>query len=292
MGKYRGRLQIVADILSIIEEGSKKTRIMYRANLSYKLLCRYLDEVIVADLAKHEDQNSYVLTSKGEEFLGKYADYTKHYRNLREHIHDVNVKKASLEKMCLQPTKNSRNNSGRAPRRRTGKKKETKKMPKLTGSVRVTALLILLLVTSMPLIVTSSALPGMNQTAQGIADAEEAVADAYQAILQAEQAGADVTALLLKLNEAGDYLSKGRLIGSTNDIDAAIRLAEEVRGEAIDLKETATSLNLQHTMLKMIVSIVSLVLIAIGSMLSWSYFKHRYGESSTAVRLDIQSGAQ
>ncbi|MGQ9461394.1 MAG: winged helix-turn-helix domain-containing protein, partial [Candidatus Bathyarchaeaceae archaeon] len=37
MGKYRGRLDIVADILSVVNnnDGARKTRIMYQANLSY-----------------------------------------------------------------------------------------------------------------------------------------------------------------------------------------------------------------------------------------------------------------
>lgn len=104
LGKYRGRLQIIADILGIIGNGSKKTRIMYRANLSYKLLCRYLAEVLNAGLVKCKEKDSYVLTPKGDEFLSKYEDYSKRCKGLAEHLHSVNSQKATLEGMCLKPT--------------------------------------------------------------------------------------------------------------------------------------------------------------------------------------------
>jgi len=40
MGKYRDRLQIIADILSVVRDGAKKTHVMYQANLSFTLLKR------------------------------------------------------------------------------------------------------------------------------------------------------------------------------------------------------------------------------------------------------------
>jgi hypothetical protein len=47
MVKYRSRLKIVADMLSVASgDDAKKTRIMYLANLSWDLLNRYLDERI------------------------------------------------------------------------------------------------------------------------------------------------------------------------------------------------------------------------------------------------------
>ena len=48
MGKHRSRLQIVADILFVVRDGAKKTQIMRRTNLSYKLLGRYPTDVIEA----------------------------------------------------------------------------------------------------------------------------------------------------------------------------------------------------------------------------------------------------
>ena len=100
MGRYRGRLQIIADILSIVSSGAKKTRIMYQANLSYKLLCRYLGEVMDAGLVGCDDGVLYVLTSKGKEFLSRYGEYSKHRKHIEVRLNDVNNEKTILEQMC------------------------------------------------------------------------------------------------------------------------------------------------------------------------------------------------
>lgn len=99
--KYRGRLRIIADILRIASNGAKKTRIMYQANLSYKLLCRYLEDVLNAGLVTFEKENSYVLTSRGEEFLERLDEYHKQRRQLEERLSSVNNEKAELEKMLF-----------------------------------------------------------------------------------------------------------------------------------------------------------------------------------------------
>jgi len=93
-------LQIVADILAITCRGAKKTQIMYKANLSYKLLCKYLDEVMTAGLVNCENGGCYVLTVKGKEFLSRYQEYSKHCESLEEHLNHVNGERDVLEKLC------------------------------------------------------------------------------------------------------------------------------------------------------------------------------------------------
>lgn len=101
MGKYRSRLRIIADILLIASNGAKKTWIMYQANLSYKLLSRYLDEVMNAGLVSFEKENRYVLTSRGEEFLKKCNEYHKQCKQLEEQITSVQGERAELENMLF-----------------------------------------------------------------------------------------------------------------------------------------------------------------------------------------------
>jgi len=100
MSSYRDRLQIIADILSIAGRRAKKTQIMYQANLSYKLLCRYLSEVVDAGLVSFENEDCYVLTAKGKEFLNKHKEHSKRRKRLKEQINRVNNEKNALEKMC------------------------------------------------------------------------------------------------------------------------------------------------------------------------------------------------
>jgi predicted transcriptional regulator len=119
MSKYRDRLRIIADILSVANEKARKTRIMYQANLSYRLLCRYLEEVLDAGLVKSEDDDCFALTVKGREFLDKHEEYSKRCRSLEKHLDDVNTEKSALEIMCrsvdaTSPRSNSRGSGKRA----------------------------------------------------------------------------------------------------------------------------------------------------------------------------------
>ncbi len=99
MVKYRDKLRIIADVLNIVSDGARKTKIMYKANLSYTLVCRYLNEVLAADLASCNDEECYVLTRKGKEFLNRFERYSEFCRGLEEHSNRVNSEKVVLEKM-------------------------------------------------------------------------------------------------------------------------------------------------------------------------------------------------
>jgi predicted transcriptional regulator len=77
--KRRNRLHILAEILTIAKEGSLKTQIMYRANLSFAQLNECLSFLIKIDLLKLQKENGrkvYRTTTKGDEYLEKYKDVT------------------------------------------------------------------------------------------------------------------------------------------------------------------------------------------------------------------------
>jgi predicted transcriptional regulator len=99
---YRGRLDIIADILHVVSGNAKKTQIMYQANLSYKVLQKYLAEITGASLINFEDKRRcYILTDKGQEFLDAYQEYSKTNRQVEKRVDDVRTKKNVLEKLCL-----------------------------------------------------------------------------------------------------------------------------------------------------------------------------------------------
>jgi predicted transcriptional regulator len=115
LSKYRDRLQIIADVLDIVSRGAKKTQIMYQANLSYTLLCRYLKVVSEAGLIILEKEECYVLTARGKEFLTRHEEYSKRCKSLEEHLNHVNHDKTVLENMCSNTSrvKNSLNHAGK-----------------------------------------------------------------------------------------------------------------------------------------------------------------------------------
>lgn len=101
MGSYRSRLDIIADILHVVSQDAKKTQIMYQANLSYKVLTKYLTEVSEAALVTFEDEKRcYVLTAKGRGFLEAYREYSKDNRHIEKRLNDINSKKKNLEELC------------------------------------------------------------------------------------------------------------------------------------------------------------------------------------------------
>jgi len=102
MGKHRTRLAILARILSVVNNGNgvKKTQIMYQAYLSYRLLTRYLSDVMEAGLVKCGDKNCYRLTKKGEEFLVKFVEYDKSREGFDEQVNHIEDQRLMLEEMC------------------------------------------------------------------------------------------------------------------------------------------------------------------------------------------------
>jgi predicted transcriptional regulator len=68
LGKNRDRLCIVAAILEAANSGVSKTRVMFMANLSFKLLEKYLGVVLGAGFVRVEGCR-YMLTERGREFL-------------------------------------------------------------------------------------------------------------------------------------------------------------------------------------------------------------------------------
>ena len=99
MVKYRGRLQIIADILSVVRDGAKKTHVMYQANLSYTLLSRYLTEVLDAGLVSLDNEDRYRLTRRGQNFLDRFGEYSRRCDKLEQQLNNVNDEKTVLENM-------------------------------------------------------------------------------------------------------------------------------------------------------------------------------------------------
>ena len=67
--KYRSRTELVSNILEAANGGATKTKIMYKAFLSYAQLKEYLAVLIQNDLIAHDIEGIYRTTSKGIKFI-------------------------------------------------------------------------------------------------------------------------------------------------------------------------------------------------------------------------------
>lgn len=69
--KYRSRTEIASRILESATDGTTKTKIMYRAFLSYAQLKEYLTVLEESGLLAHDKgEQTYKTTQKGLRFLG------------------------------------------------------------------------------------------------------------------------------------------------------------------------------------------------------------------------------
>lgn len=75
MNKRRSRLDIIADMLTSIQDKGgkiKPTHLMYKANLSHNLLQSYLEELIEKNMVKEMEINHYkylIITDKGLDLI-------------------------------------------------------------------------------------------------------------------------------------------------------------------------------------------------------------------------------
>jgi len=73
--KYRSRTEIVAMILEIASQATSKTRIMYKAYLSYSQLIQYMSFLIENKLIEPKlGSELYTLTEKGRRLLHVYKE--------------------------------------------------------------------------------------------------------------------------------------------------------------------------------------------------------------------------
>lgn len=79
----------MADILRVARAGAKKTWIVYRANLNFKIVKEYLSELMGKGLlAAHDGSGLYRTTERGLDFLRQYDSFRK--------FHMLAVERASV----------------------------------------------------------------------------------------------------------------------------------------------------------------------------------------------------
>jgi predicted transcriptional regulator len=99
LGKYRDRVSLIAALLSAAGSGSNKTRIMFGANLSFKLLEKYLETSIKLGFLQLNGA-IYHVTTDGRNFLKRYLAFQERYVKAQENLDEISVERAHLELLC------------------------------------------------------------------------------------------------------------------------------------------------------------------------------------------------
>jgi predicted transcriptional regulator len=101
LGKNRDRLSLVAAILDAAGYGSTKTHVMIVANLSYKLLEKYLTEALNLGFVQRVG-SKYSLTEQGRDFLKRYKQLQDKYLRVEQEFTSLMNRREMLERMCAR----------------------------------------------------------------------------------------------------------------------------------------------------------------------------------------------
>ena len=101
LGKNRERISIIAAILEAANSGSTRTRIMFRANLSFSLLEKYLNISVNAGFVSVEG-SVYKLTLRGQEYLRQYKIFEERYIRAQKLLEALDNERELLSQSCEQ----------------------------------------------------------------------------------------------------------------------------------------------------------------------------------------------
>jgi predicted transcriptional regulator len=82
--KKRNSLEIISQMLEAAGNGSRKTGIMYRANLSYALLVQYLSILREKEFLETSDNTIFFPTRKGNRFVKEFREFRELYESYEE----------------------------------------------------------------------------------------------------------------------------------------------------------------------------------------------------------------
>ena len=82
MGKKRSDIEILADILRVANDGAKKSHIVYKANLNFKIVRNYLNILKNSGLITVPEGNSRIFrtTEKGFEYLNHFEAFKNYLK--------------------------------------------------------------------------------------------------------------------------------------------------------------------------------------------------------------------
>jgi len=128
----------------------------------------------------------------------------------------------------------------------------------------------------------SLVLADQTDAAAAITSAKEQILICYQADKEAEGAGANITALVAVLNDAGTLLSRTEFTYSISDFDTARDLAiqsqntlGDIVSEANTLKETATQQRNQDFLINVVGSLAGAFAVVGAGVLTWIFLKKK-----------------
>jgi hypothetical protein len=159
---------------------------------------------------------------------------------------------------------------------------------------KVFAWLLLILVIAVLLSYWPFCVKGADDASTSVQQADVAVRQAFNATLEAERAGANVSGLIVRLNEAGDALAAaenalrtGDSSGAANNASLCIGIAENVQSDANTLKTSALNDAPTTFWVDLTFSVVSIAVFVVVLMLVWRRFKRGYSVKVLGMKPEV-----
>jgi hypothetical protein len=164
-----------------------------------------------------------------------------------------------------------------------------------SSKLRFISATVLLLVLFLMLMFSVSAAGNQDVTASSISEAELSMAQAYEAVLDAERVDADVSGLLVQLNDAVELLSEARMAFDAGDFDEAAGYAEstsevgyDVADEAELLEMEAANAQVHNSWGYLVISALGVSVVVIAYVVGYRFFKRRYYRRLSKMRPRVE----
>ena len=135
-----------------------------------------------------------------------------------------------------------------------------------------------------------------DQTASKLQVANNAIEQAFNVVLDAEKAGANVTSLLVQLNDAAGILAQAENSYRTGDNDTAIAqadsvlpIAQEVTTAAQNAKQTALVSSQNAFWSTIAFTVIGAFVLVLALFLVWRWFKVRYINNVYQAKPEVNS---
>lgn len=129
-----------------------------------------------------------------------------------------------------------------------------------------------------------------------ISRAESKMSLVYKSVLETENAGANVSSLLVKLNNGSALLSKAQVQYRIGNFSEAISFANQcydslngIETEANDLRDTAAVLRKQGMLISAVGSVFAISAVLYGSIFGWRFFKKKYSKRVLEMKPEVQT---
>ncbi|MCJ7424787.1 hypothetical protein MUP01_11045 [Candidatus Bathyarchaeota archaeon] len=164
----------------------------------------------------------------------------------------------------------------------------------LRRCLRASAWLLLVLMVAGLLSYGSPCAKGADDASGSVGNADVAVRLAFDATLDAERAGANVSSLIVRLNEAGEALAEAEIaLGDGNSSEAfskaaqCVGIAESVKSDAEVLRVSALDEAQTEFWTYLVFSVVGVAVFVVALVLVWHWFKRGYFKKVLGMRPEV-----